>query len=137
MHSIKSSARIIGAEELGEKAQDLENAGKDRDDAFIKEHHALFLEDYMKLKLPLSNVFKEETAEEENRPETTGDYLLDIYTEIRRAAEGYDTERLDALFGMMEEYSIPEDEKTRWYEIRAAYEQFDYPLILSLLDSMI
>ena len=46
MHALKSSARIIGAEELAEEALGLEKAGKEGDLAYIREHHAAVMEDY-------------------------------------------------------------------------------------------
>ncbi len=46
VHALKSSARIIGAEELAEEALGLEKAGKEGNIAYIREHHAAVMEDY-------------------------------------------------------------------------------------------
>ena len=56
VHSIKSSARTIGAMELGEDAMKLENAGRSGDIIFINAHHADFLEKYQSFKAPLEAV---------------------------------------------------------------------------------
>ena len=46
VHALKSSARIIGAEELAGEALELEKAGKEGNIAYIREHHAAVVEDY-------------------------------------------------------------------------------------------
>ena len=55
------------------------------------------------------------------------------YEEIRSAAEEFDTEKLDSIFAVMEEYSIPDAEADRWGRIKSAYEQLDYSVIGTLL----
>ena len=56
VHSLKSSARTIGAMELGEKALMLEKAGRNGDMAYINAHHGDFLKDYQALKAPLKAI---------------------------------------------------------------------------------
>lgn len=57
VHSMKSSLRLLGIGGLGEDAQALEFAGRDRDTAFIDTHHAAFMEAYRGLQEPLTKVF--------------------------------------------------------------------------------
>ncbi len=57
VHSMKSSLRLLGMGALGEDAQALEFAGRDKDIAFIDAHHAAFMEAYRSLKEPLTKVF--------------------------------------------------------------------------------
>ncbi len=45
IHSVKSNARMIGALPLGESAQKLEFAAKDRDAALVKTEHVLFMDE--------------------------------------------------------------------------------------------
>lgn len=49
VHALKSSSRTIGANELSDKALELENAAKNRDTAFIAEHTQPVLEEYSAL----------------------------------------------------------------------------------------
>ena len=49
VHSLKSSAKTIGAAALSERARELENAAADEDAAFIESHHELFCRDYRAL----------------------------------------------------------------------------------------
>ena len=58
VHALKSSARVIGAAELGEEARLLEEAGKRGDTGYIKEHHDGFMERFTALKGPLNAFLK-------------------------------------------------------------------------------
>ncbi len=56
-HSMKSSLRLLGIEELGEEAFGLEMAGKNQDTGYIESHHDGFLQAFRGLKQPLAKVF--------------------------------------------------------------------------------
>ena len=45
-HALKSTSLTIGAEELSGKAKELEMAGKNADEAFIRENHSVLLQMY-------------------------------------------------------------------------------------------
>ncbi len=62
IHALKSSLRIIGAEGLGEEAQDLENAAKDGDTDYLKTHHQDFISSCESLKEFLGALFKDESG---------------------------------------------------------------------------
>ena len=134
VHALKSSLRIIGAKERGERAQLLENAGKAGDMAFIREHHADFIREVLKLREPLSGIYKMNRKDSAEAPEAGTDFLKEIYGKIRTAAGEYDTEKLDEIFETMKGYSLPLSEEERFNKIKNAYGQLDYELILSTLD---
>ena len=46
VHALKSSARIIGAYDFGDRAQELEDAGKNADIGYIKANNDPFIEEY-------------------------------------------------------------------------------------------
>ena len=56
VHSLKSSARTIGAKALGEAAQKLENAGKRGDEAYIRDNHDDFVRDCRKVQEMLGRI---------------------------------------------------------------------------------
>ncbi|MBR6451414.1 MAG: response regulator [Lachnospiraceae bacterium] len=60
VHSLKSSARTIGAAALGEKALKLEMAGKSSDADFIRENHEDFVKDCLEVKEVLARIFGQE-----------------------------------------------------------------------------
>ena len=49
VHSVKSTAKTIGADEVSEKAKELELAAKAGDEAFVTKNHAAFAEKYGRL----------------------------------------------------------------------------------------
>lgn len=56
VHALKSSAKLIGADELSVMAQKLESAGKEGDTDYIEKHHGNLIETYMGLNSVISAV---------------------------------------------------------------------------------
>ena len=133
VHALKSSARIIGASSLGDKAEALEMAGKTGDIKYINEHHSDFLLEYRNLRNPLSEVLSRNINEKKFLPLADRNFLNKIYDDLRAAAEEYDTEQIDTVFELLSGYSIPENEEERIEKLRSAYEELDYSQILTLL----
>ncbi len=132
VHSLKSSARLIGASAFGEEAQLLENAGKSGDTEYIHACSGAFLEQYRRFKAPLAEVFAENTDDEE-KPEADPEMLKVLYGRIRSAAEEMDIEELESIFSGLEKYRIPESEKELWDRLTDAVTEYDYDAIASLL----
>jgi HPt (histidine-containing phosphotransfer) domain-containing protein len=132
VHALKSSMRIIGAAEPGEEAQRLEDAGKADDQDYIRSHHAPFIEEYAKLKAPLSELFPEE--EETDKPTADDALLSEALKKLRQGAESMDCDILETVFKEIEGYTIPEKNAALWEKLKAASDSFDYDGLLSLLD---
>ncbi|MCR5602558.1 MAG: response regulator [Lachnospiraceae bacterium] len=139
VHALKSSARIIGATSLGEEAQELENAGKREDLAYISEHHEAFIEKYLSFKEPLLTVLG---RNDDNATETNEVKALIVadktvmeaaYEEMEMAAQDMDSGRLDDVFDEMKGYSIPEEEKELFGKLEKAAYALDYDMVLELL----
>ena len=135
VHSLKSSLRIIGAADLGEEAQKLEDAGKKEDGEYINRYHDDFLERYKMLKEPLAALF--DTQEDGDKEEAGADRMAKAYERIRNAAEDLDYDSLSAVFEEMSSYSIPANDRTLWDKLREACDQFEYDDILSMLNDPI
>ncbi|MBQ1809310.1 MAG: response regulator [Selenomonas sp.] len=131
VHALKSSARIIGAMAFGEEAQQLENAGKSGDTAYILQHHEAFITKCRSYKEPLAAVFAK--AAEDDKPLVDIDLLKGAYEEIREAAEEMDCSRLEEIFVELAEYGIPDSEAAKWESLKVAAEQFDYDKIIAIL----
>jgi CheY-like chemotaxis protein len=132
IHALKSSARIIGATELGEDAQLLENAGKSGDTDYIHSHFGSFLEKYRSLRDPLEKAFPE--TEPEDKPEASGDDIKRCLEEIKAAANDMDCDRLEKIFEEMDSWRIPDEYAKLWNKLKEASDQFDYDKILELLN---
>ena len=59
VHALKSSARIVGALDLGEEAFAMEMAGKERDLDYIHGNHEKLMEHYREFKEILSDIYEE------------------------------------------------------------------------------
>ncbi len=133
IHALKSSARLIGAIDLGEKAQALENAGKEENTDFIRENWPPFLEEYMLLKEPLSQVF---ATEEVEKTMADDDLMQDVFTEMRACAESMDIDSLEAILDEMKHYSIPENVADKYDRVVKCIQNFDYDGVLTTLNEL-
>ena len=133
VHALKSSARLIGAIELGDEAQRLENAGKSDDLTYIEEHHGPFIEAYRKYKDILSVVFDKEEEDESGKPLADASIMAEVFEEIGAAAEGLDCERLENVFDEIKNYRIPDEHKELFAKLKKAASEFDYDAVTELL----
>ena len=137
IHALKSSSRIIGAMELGEAAQQLENASKAQDFDFVSGHHQEFIDRFLKLKMELSfllDKLSEGGAAEEEKKPMDEELLSKVCNDMRSAAEDMDIDRLDEILKEMEKYIIPDDKQQLFETIREAVEAFDYGAISKALE---
>ncbi len=132
VHSLKSSARLIGAAAFGEEAQLLENAGKSLDTEYIRANHGDFMSEYLSFKAPLSEIFEEQPQEEE-MPEADLEMFDELYEKICSAAEEMDIDELESLFGGMSQYKIPQSQRELWDQLKEAMSLYDYDSIIELV----
>ncbi len=137
VHALKSSARLIGALELGDKAERLENAGKERDEAYIKEHHASVMEDYLRLKEELDPLYEDSSGADgkdaDNRPPADAAIMEGVYEGLSEAAQAMDCDMVEDILKEMEGYVIPDEEKERFEKIREKADRLDYDGMITLL----
>ena len=126
VHALKSSLRIIGAINLGEYAQKLENAGKLEDMAFISANNPLFIDSLMSVKELFKDICDNEEKDNADKKEADDDMMSQIYADIKAAAEEMDCDRLDEIMDNMKNYKVPEAEAERFSEIKKCIENFDY-----------
>ncbi len=137
IHALKSSARLVGATELGENAELLENAGKEKDTADIREHHPSVMKEYLALRDSLAPVFTQERngdeGKEKNRPVADSYLMESIYEGLREAAEAMDCDMVEEILKEIDGYAIPEAEKERFLLLRGKAEALDYEGMLEVL----
>ena len=133
VHALKSSARIIGAAEFGEKCQSLENAGKAKDYDYINKNHEKLMDEYSELKKLVAAIFEKDSEPVKDLP-VAEDWLMDeAYSQIRDAAEAMDCDSLEAIFDEMAGYAVPKNQADLWEKLKAASNAFDYAAITTLL----
>ncbi len=135
IHALKSSAKLIGALELSDRAQLLENAGKEGNIQYIQEHYASFMEDYQHLGEVLAPVFTKEEGEEAGRPMADEFLMESIYEGFREAAEAMDCDMVQDIIKEIEAYAIPESEKEKFERILEKANMYDYDGILQVLEN--
>ncbi len=133
IYAAKSSANIIGAMDLGEEAELLEEAGKKADLLYITGHIDKFVESYLQVKYLLSAVFKSQKHNMHKLDASNG-IMKTAYTRIKKAAEDMDYDGLERVFDHMEDYHIPQGEIALYSKIREAGRNFDYEQILEALN---
>ncbi len=133
VHALKSSARILGATDLGEKAQKLESAVKQGDFDYIKDHHGEFMEDYLRLRGPLEEIFAKSDEEDLKKPEAGTTIIEEFYKELKAAATDMDYDRIEEAFREMEDYAMPANAEDLFKNLHEAALQFDYERIIKLL----
>ncbi len=133
VHALKSSARIVGAMELGDEAQNLEDAGKRGDGVFIRGHQGDFMEIFRSLKAPLAEVFEAEEEDSSDKPEADGQKLEEFCRKLGRAAEDMDCGRIEDVLEEMKQYRIPENEKVFFKRLTTAADCYDYEAVEELL----
>ena len=135
VHALKSSLRIIGAEELGEEAQKLEDAGKRNDNDYIDANQEGFIRSFVRLKDVLYMMFSETEENPSDRPEADEKLIRDSLDEISMAAHEMDCDRLEAVFDSLRAYRIPDEHEKLFAKLKGASDNYEYDRILDLLGS--
>ena len=136
IHAIKSSARMIGAMNLGEDAQELENAGKRNDYDFIKGHHSEFVDNYRDFESLVSKMaeyYEQSSGDSKDKPVADASRMNKLYNDLKEAAENYDTIRIDELFEDISAYRVPVEEIDLFSKLKEAADAFDYAKIMELI----
>lgn len=133
VHGLKSSARIIGAADLGEEAQKLETAAKEGDEEYIRSHHDSFLKHYLGYKEVLAKVCGDVSDDtgvngEEKREKPMVDPVIieGVFEAVLDAAEALDIDGIEEALGEIEGYALPEDVESTINKIKNLSEVFDY-----------
>ena len=136
IHALKSSARLIGAVELGEEAALLEEAGKEKNTAYIKEHHKACMEHYESYRSILAEVINKNGLAKEEADKTLidPDELKELYSKLKTAVREFDSVEIDAIVEKISGYSLPEDEAKRFKAICERADDYDYDGILTALE---
>ena len=132
IHALKSSARIIGAAGLGERAQKLENAGKAGDMDYIRRENDGFIEEFQALREPLSVLFAS-SYNKDDRPEADETVVKDMLGRLLQAAHDMDCDRLDDIILVLEDYRMPESYAGLYAKVKESVGRYDYKTLVALL----
>ena len=131
IHSLKSTSRIIGASDIGELAQRLEDAGKAGDTEILENELGELLDRCRTLGGQLSPLL--ETADENDLPMIEEDQLLDAFTLLKEYCSVYDLESITDVIEELGKYSIPAEYREKFDAVKQAADSFDYEMIPEIL----
>ena len=137
VHAVKSTSASVGAMELSEIAKALEIAGKNNDEAFIKENFGKFEEHVSSILATLTDFFGTQADEPDYSKEETGDIIniwgQDLVDKLIIACEEMDSGNVSELIEDMRTKDT--DGKCAKYisQISEYAKQYDYDEIIEML----
>ncbi|SFO12455.1 Signal transduction histidine kinase [Pseudobutyrivibrio sp. JW11] len=136
VHALKSSARLIGANDLSEKALALEMAGKDKNvDAIIANTNQV-LDIYTRIYNQMINIYEKEAEasdSEEPKQEISQEELNDAYEALKELVTQMDYDSIKMLIEELNTYKLPSDDEKTIFEIERLLKVFDWDKIEELL----
>ena len=134
VHSLKTSARIIGSLELASLAQKLEDAGNKNDREFINENAPRLLVLYTDFKDKLARLEKPESDEDKEMiPE---DELKDAYSALKEVIPQMDYDSVEMIVDQVREYKLPDEDAERFKTIEKLLKAFDWDKLEELIGTV-
>ena len=135
VHSLKSSARIIGARALSELAQQLEDAGNKDDQAFIHENTERFLADYLAYKDILGRLKQEtdETGDDSGKEAIPEDELQGAYEALLEVVPQMDYDAVEMILNDLKAFKLPEADAEIMKKLGTLLKTFDWDQMEELI----
>ena len=125
VHALKSSARIIGAQELSQLCASLEDAGNREDTDFIHANTDKLFSDYAAYKEKLSRMKEEEESDENLEPIPEGE-LKDAYDALKDVIPQMDYDSVEMILEGLKAYKLPKEDAEKMAELNRLLKQFDW-----------
>ena len=133
VHALKSASRQIGAIELAEKAEKMENAGKQEDGELIHKNTAELLEQYKNYENILAPLFQE-AVQNLSKENITVEKLKELFKELQEALDSLNMDGMETVMKNMAQYEYPEEQKQMYEELKSAVAQLDSVLSEEILN---
>ena len=133
VHALKSSARVIGANELSERAKRLEDAGNSGYINEIKQDTDDLLKLYISFADKLSPLLKVEESDAD-KPLIDAENLAEAYEALKDAAANFDYDTANFVLESLEDYKIPDGEQEKFLQIKSAVSKPDWEALNKWLD---
>ncbi len=108
VHALKSTSKLLGANELSEDAKALEAAAKQKDEDYIQGHHEALIQEYRETKRRIQEaigVAEEESDVAEEEPQGQEIAETELFGKLEELRESLDTFEADRAQGLLEELS--------------------------------
>ena len=133
VHALKSTARVIGAEELSERAKRLEDAGNSGYIDEIKKDTPELLKLYRTYAEKLSPLIKTDD-DDSDKPPIDDDALAEAYETLREVATTFDYDTLMFVIQSLEEYRLPDGEREKFKVLKDAAAKLDWEKISKIIN---
>ena len=132
VHALKSSSRVIGADELSERAKRLEDAGNSGYIDEIKQDNEPLLKLYRSYAEKLKPLIQIE-EDDSDKPLIDEAELAEAFEAMKDAAATFDYDSLMFVFQSLDEYRLPEEESEHYKKIKEAAVKLDWETINNIL----
>ena len=122
VHTLKSSARLIGAQELSDVARHLEDCGNAEDMDEISAKTPALLERYREYLGKLEPLYKKD----DDAPLIEPERLHEAYEAIKEFTAMFDSDSIDGIMEMLRQYRIPDEEAERFNVIASCADSADW-----------
>ncbi len=109
VHALKSSSRQIGATDLGNMAERLENAGKADDIDTILENSEAAMEVFRKLLDDMAPFYADDDTDDNDKPLITPDRLYELLDKLEKACDDLDMDEMEDVSTAIKEYNYSDD----------------------------
>ena len=131
MHTLKSNARMIGDNELGNLAEKLQYAGEDREIETIEAETDNFLSMYKNL----VDFIKPYTSDDDK--ELSKDACIKLANELKESLDDYDYDESIILLNKMSKYHFSTSHRVIYNDIRDYVEKFMYDEALGMTEQLV
>ncbi len=135
VHSLKSSARIIGANGLSELAAQMEEAGNREDSTYIDENVTVLLEEYKQYRDKLARL--SDKPDEGTKPAITEEELQDAYKALSDVIPQMDYDSVEMILNNLSEYSLPDNDSKTVRELSRMLKTFEWDEMESLVRDIV
>ena len=134
IHALKSTSRIIGAGDLGDLAQELENAGKAGDEETLKRRLPELLDRCCRVGELLSPLIEEDVVTNtQDLPPIGEERFRAVMERIGEYAADYDNAGIEDLMEELKKYNLSEAERNKMSDILQALDVFDFDKIAEIV----
>ena len=134
VHALKSSARIIGAQELSALSEKLEEAGNKENAEFIDAHTDELLQIYTEFKEKLAGLNATEAENDNDKAEISKEELADAYSALKDVIPQMDYDAVEMILDQLKEYSLPKEDKHKIDQIAKMLKVFDWEGMEKLIE---
>lgn len=135
VHALKTSARIIGAEELSKLALSLEDAGKAENRDFIDAHTDELLTLYASYKERLSKLGKDEPDDSGKEP-VSEEELSETYEALNELIPQMDYDSVEMVIEQLDGYKLPEKDAELFAELKKSFRKVDWDAMEELMKKL-